>query len=159
MRPITPIVTMIAMVGLAACDQVEPAILTVSMPDCTFRGATEMEPGEASLSLSLNGLGEARAMIVEIEGDHTYDELVAHLEQGGASDGTPDWARPVIDVELSDIDGMGATADHADLEEGDYAVICVDLATGTARAPSSLQVAEPVGESDSLRRGERGRRP
>lgn len=159
MRSIAPVVTLMAMTALAACGQVEPVILTVSMPDCTFRGATEMEPGVASLSLSLNGLGTGRVLVVEIEAGHTYDELAAHFEQGGGLDGTADWARPVIDVELSDTDGIGATAESNELGMGDYAVVCVDLTTGTAMTASPLQVAEAVDESDAVRGSDRGQRP
>jgi len=159
MRSIAPVVTLSAIIALAACGQVEPVILTVSMPDCTFRGATEMEPGVASLSLSLNGLGNARAMVVEIEDGHTFDELAAHFEQGGGWEGRPEWTRSVVDVALNATDGVDGTSDSAHLDQGDYAVVCVDLETGTTRAVRPLLVAESVGDSGESRGGDRSQRP
>lgn len=125
---------------LTACGQVEPVILAVSMPDCTYRGATRMVPGEASLSLSLNGLGSARALLVELEDGRTHVELGAHLEQTGGWEDRPDWIRPVIDLELSDADGVDGTEDSSRLAAGDYAVVCIDLETGAARTASPLHV-------------------
>ena len=125
---------------LTACGQVEPVLLAVSMPDCTYRGATQMEPGEASLSLSLNGLGSARALLVELEDGRTYVELGAHLEQAGGWGDRPDWIRPVIDLGLSDVDGVDGREASSRLAAGDYAVVCIDLETGTARAASPLRV-------------------
>jgi len=125
---------------LTACGQVEPVILAVSMPDCTYRGATRMVPGEASLSLSLNGLGSARALLVELEDGRTHVELGAHLEQTGGWEDRPPWIRPVIDLELSDADGVDGTEDSSRLAAGDYAVVCIDLETGAARTASPLHV-------------------
>jgi hypothetical protein len=127
---------------LAACGQVEPVILAVSMPDCTYRGATQMEPGEASLSLSLNGLGSARALLVELEDGHTHVELSAHIDQTDGWEDRPEWIRPVIDLELSDADGVDGTEDSSRLAPGDYAVVCIDLETGTARTASPLHVED-----------------
>jgi len=147
------------LIVVASCSQVEPVLLTVSMPDCTFRGATEMEPGEASLSLSLNGLGNARALVVEIEGEHTFDELVTYFEQDGGWENRPEWTRTVIDIALSDTDGIDGTSGSATFDVGEYAVVCVDLETGASMATSPLLVAESVADSEDGRGGDRGRRP
>lgn len=157
MRRITSIVTLMS--ALVACGQVEPVTLTVSMPDCTYRGPSEMEPGEASLSLTLNGLGSVQALLVELEDDHTYDDLTAHLDRGDGWDDGPDWLRPVIELELSDTEGIDGTADNSRLGEGRYAVVCVDLGTGTARAASPFRVEESVSELDDGRGGDGGRGP
>lgn len=159
MRTIPRSAVLSLLIVVASCGQVEPVLLTVSMPDCTFRGTTEMEPGEASLSLSLNGLGNAKALLVELVGGHSYDELAAHLEQGDEFGGGSKWTSTVIEVELSDTDGIDGIADSTLLDEGEYAVICVDLETGAARAASPLRVAESVYGFENGRGGERGRRP
>lgn len=142
---------------LGACTQVEPVLLAVGMPECTYRGAATMEPGQASLSLTLNGLGRARASLVELADGHSYDELATHFEENGAWEDRPEWLRPVIDVQLSDADGIDGVADNADLDIGHYAVVCVDLQTGTARAAGPLQVADSPGDSGETRGEGRGR--
>lgn len=144
---------------LTACGQVEPVLLTVSMPDCTLRGPMAMQPGEASLSLSLNGLGTAQAALVEPVDGHSHDELAAYLEENGAWEDRPGWLRPVIDLELSDTDGINGIADHADLGVGEYVVVCVDLETGSARVAGVLEVAESADGFENGRGGEGGRRP
>jgi hypothetical protein len=144
---------------LGACGQVEPVLLAVSMPECTFSGAATMEPGEASLSLSLNGLGSARALLLKLDEGRSYDELAAHFEENEAWEDRPVWLRPAIDLELSDTDGIDGIADNADLDAGDYAIVCVDLEDGAARAASLLQVGESVDESDEGRGDDRGQRP
>lgn len=145
--------------SLAACGQVEPVLLSVSMPDCTYRGAATMEPGEANLSLTLNGLGSGRALLAELKDGRNFDELAAHFEQSEDWEERPDWLRLVIDLELSDADGVDGRAGQADLDVGNYAVICVDLESGTAMAASPLLVAESVGDSGDDRGDGRGQRP
>lgn len=115
-------------------------ILAVSMPDCTYQGPVLIEEGEVSLSLTLNGLGESRVLVVELEEGHTFDELEAHLDESENWEDRPPWLRPVIDIELSDAQGIEGTSDTSRLGEGEYAVVCVDQAMGEASAASPLRV-------------------
>lgn len=143
---------------LAACGQVEPVLLSVSMPDCTYLGPVDMEPGDVSLSLTLNGLGNARVLLVELTDNHSYDDLEVQLASGGWED-RPDWSRAMIDIELSDTQGIDGEEGTSTLHEGEFAVVCIDLSAGVARVASPLSVEESVDGLDDDRHGDRGQRP
>jgi len=125
---------------LAACGQVEPVIVSVSMPECTYRGPALMKEGVVSLSLTLNGLGRARVVLVELEDGHEYNEVETRLEQSVDWDRPPEWLRPVIDLQLRDEQGVMGIEDTARLTTGQYAVVCVDEGSGEARPASPLEV-------------------
>lgn len=112
---------------VAACGQVEPVLMHVTMPDCTHQGPTSMVDGELSLSLSLNGLVDAGARLVELTGDRTYSDLESHIDEVSADlSDLPPWAQEVIDLRLSASQGMDGVEDTARVAEGDYALLCVD---------------------------------
>lgn len=124
----------------AACGQVEPVILAVSMPECTYGGPVAMSEGEASLSLTLNGLGHSRVVVAELTDGHSYDELESHFDTLGDWSVRPEWLRTTMVVELSDAQGLAGAESSARLHEGEYAVVCIDLTTDMVRAASPLQV-------------------
>jgi len=99
-----------------------------------------MREGVVSLSLTLNGLGKARVLLVELEEDHTYDEVEAVFAEGPGWEGRPEWMQSVIDLELSDAQGVAGVAETSRLTEGQYAVVCVDEISGDARPASPLEV-------------------
>jgi hypothetical protein len=112
---------------LAACGQVDPVLMHVTMPDCTYQGATSMVEGEVSLSLSLNGLADAGARLVELGGDHTYADLESHVDAVSPDlDDLPEWADDVIDLRLADFEGMEGVEAAARVGEGGYALLCID---------------------------------
>ncbi len=121
--------TIVAVLSLmvAACGQVEPVIMTLAMPDCVYQGPSEMHPGEAQLTMTLNGIGEWGSALVKITGDHTYKELREHVETVSDVWGRrPDWVRPVITLSLSDADAVDGVDGRADVDKGAYAVVCLD---------------------------------
>lgn len=122
-----PWVAAVLILVVTACGQVEPVLAHVTMPDCTYQGPTSMEEGEISLSLSLNGLADAGVVLVELVDDTTYDDLATHIETvtDQLSD-LPPWVEEIIDLRLSDFEGVGGVESSADLSAGDYGVICVD---------------------------------
>lgn len=132
---------------LAACGQVDPVIMHVTMPDCTYQGATSMLEGEVSLSLSLNGLADAGARLVELTGDHTYADLKSHLEVVSPNlDELPEWADDVIDLRLADFEGKEGVEDTARVPDGDYALLCIDYpydgGEPTVRLATPLEVRD-----------------
>lgn len=122
-----PCIAAVLTLVVAACGQVEPVLAHVTMPDCTYQGATSMQEGEISLSLTLNGLANAGVVLAELDGDNTYDELANHIDAGsnGLSD-LPTWVDEVIDLRLSDFEGVEGVESSAELVAGSYALICVD---------------------------------
>lgn len=125
---------------LAGCGQVEPVLLKVSMPDCTYQGPSSMRAGEASLSLGLNGLGDARVLLVALTGGHSYQELSEEFDSNAEWAARPDWIEAVLDVELGDDQGVSGMEETTELTDGRYAIICVDQTTGTAQTASPLEV-------------------
>ena len=110
-----------------ACGQVEPVLAHVTMPDCTYQGATSMEQGGISLSLTLNGLADAGVMLAELAGDKAHDDLTTHIDEvSDALSDLPTWVESVIDLRLSDFEGVEGVESSADLSPGNYSVICVD---------------------------------
>jgi len=131
----THLVLVVAVIALAACGQVEPVTMAVTMPDCVYQGQNQMTEGEVSLSLALNGITDATVILVELTGEHTYDELRGTLESG-----IPDWARSVAEIELSSSDALDGVEDTVALTSGSYALICVD--DSGARLATSLVVRD-----------------
>jgi hypothetical protein len=111
--------------SLTACGQVEPVLMTVSMPDCTFAGTDSMEEGRARLGLTLNGIGEWGAALVALDRNHTFDDLVAENESSDTLNDLPSWARTVIELRLSEDDAVDGVDVERVLDPGGYAVICV----------------------------------
>lgn len=112
---------------VAACGQVEPVLAQITMPDCTYQGATTMKEGEISMSLTLNGLANAGVVLARLGGANSYDDLARHVDS--VSDelaDLPSWTETMIDLRLSDFEGVDGVEGSADLEAGSYAVICVD---------------------------------
>lgn len=132
----------VSVIVVTACGQVEPVLLRVGMPECSYQGPSTMSEGEASLSLTLNGLGRARVLLVELTEGHTYDELVSHFESSEEWLDRPDWIYPVLDVELDDAEGVDGKSEKLDLEAGEYAVVCVDRDNETVEVASPLQVRD-----------------
>ena len=122
---------------LSACGQVEPVTMAVSMPDCVYQGQNQMLEGEVSVSLSLNGITQAGAVLAEIVGDHTYAELGEALEETGK---IPSWARTVVELALSSAEALEGVEEQVDLAQGLYALICVD--DSGVRTATSLVVRE-----------------
>lgn len=112
---------------VAACGQVEPVLAHVTMPDCTYQGATSMEEGEISLSLTLNGLADSGVVLAELADGNTYDDLANHFDAvSNELSELPAWVEPVIELRLSDFEGVEGVEESAGLEAGSYAMICVD---------------------------------
>lgn len=120
----------VAAVAVAACGQVEPVLMTVSMPDCTFRGADTMDEGRARLGLTLNGIGEWGAALIALDRDHTFDDLEVENEASNRVDDLPSWARTVIDLRLSEDDAVDGVDVERVLDPGRYAVVCVYPSSG-----------------------------
>ena len=142
MRRVPCIAAVLALV-VAACGQVEPVLAHVTMPDCTYRGATTMEEGEISLSLTLNGLANAGVVLVRLDGDKGYDDLAGHIDS--VSDelaGLPNWVETLIDLRLSDFEGVDGVEGSAGLEAGSYALICVDYPYDDG--PPLVRLATPL---------------
>lgn len=135
--------TGILALALVACGQVEPVLLPVSMPECIYSGPAVMEEGSASLSLRINGLGEAAVLVVGIEDGHEVEDLATHLTD--VSDQwteRPDWLSTRVEVRLSSAEGLSGREKTVQLRPGQYAVVCVDH-TGEgspARLGGPLQV-------------------
>ncbi|MGD2060845.1 MAG: hypothetical protein PVF87_08280 [Acidimicrobiia bacterium] len=142
-----PWIAAVLIVILAACAQVEPVLLQVTMPDCTYMGETSIEEGEISLSLRLNGLADAGVLVAELSGEHAYGDLATHVEE--ISDelaDLPTWAETVVDLRLSDSEGIDGVERSARLSEGDYAVICVDYPYD--QGPPLVRLAAPLTVED-----------
>jgi hypothetical protein len=142
-----PWIAAVLLLVVAACGQVEPVLAHVTMPDCTYQGATSMKEGEVSLSLSLNGLADAGVILGAIGAEHTYRDLETHL--AGVSDeleDLPEWLEGVIDLRLSDAQALDGVEDTVRVRAGSYAVICVDYpydgGEPVVRLATSLDVAE-----------------
>lgn len=113
------------------------------MPDCTYLGPTSIEKGEISLSLKLNGLSDAGVLLAELSGEHSYADLVTHIEE--TSDelaDLPTWVETVIDLRLSDFEGVDGIEGSARLFDSDYALICVDYPYD--REPPVVRAAAPL---------------
>lgn len=126
-----------ALVLVSACGQVEPVTVAVSMPDCVYRGAERMREGIASVSLTLNGIADVGATLVLVEEGRTYVELIDVLTNTGE---IPTWASPVVELEMSNDDGVDGVEETVSLEAGTYALLCVD--NSGVRPASSLTVRE-----------------
>lgn len=111
--------------AVVACGQVEPVLMTVSMPDCTFQGSDRMTEGRARLGLTLNGIGEWGAALVVLEDEKTFADLMAEAGESRRLDHLPNWARGVIELRLSDADAADGVDAERVLDEGTYAVLCV----------------------------------
>lgn len=128
---------------LAACGQVEPVLLHLSMPDCTYQGTTSMVEGEVSLSLSLNGLADAGARLVELTDENTYAELETHVEDVSADvDRLPEWIEDVIDLRLADFEGVDGVQGTDRVGPGSYALLCIDYPYDETAA--TVRLATPV---------------
>ena len=127
-----------------ACGQVEPVLIHVTMPDCTYQGSREMSEGEVSLSLSLNGLADAGAVLAAIGEEHTYENLEAHLtDVSNELEDLPDWVEDVIDLRLSDAQALDGVEDTARVAAGTHALLCVDYPYEDGRTPT-VSVAGPL---------------
>ncbi|HET9259115.1 MAG TPA: hypothetical protein VFP42_03180 [Acidimicrobiia bacterium] len=134
MQPIQRLVV-VAVLLISACGQVEPVTVAVSMPDCVYRGADRMRAGDASVSLTLNGIADAGATLVLIEDTHGYSELVEVLHETGQ---VPTWVESVVELELSPDDGIDGVEETVTLDAGTYALLCVS--DDGVRPASSLTV-------------------
>ncbi len=130
---------------LAACGQVEPVLLAVGMPGCAYQGPASMREGEVSLSLTLNGLGDVGAAVVALGDDNTYEELQTFLATDTPWEARPGWVAPVIELRLDDTEGLDGVEGTAQLDEGSYAVVCIDHpydqedSRATAASPLSVK--------------------
>lgn len=136
MQPIQRL-AVVAVLLISACGQVEPVTVAVSMPDCVYRGADRMREGDASVSLTLNGIADARADLVLIAEGHSYSEFVEVLANTGE---VPTWAEPVVELELSQDDGLDGVEETVSLAAGSYALLCVS--EDGVRPATSLTVRE-----------------
>jgi hypothetical protein len=122
-----PWIAAVVIVLAPGCAQVDPVLAHVTMPDCTYQGTTSMVEGEVSLSLSLNGLVDAGASLVELNEDRTYEDLESHVEEVSADlDDLPAWVEGVIDLRLADFEGREGVEDTERVSEGSYAILCID---------------------------------
>ena len=86
-----------------------------------------MEEGVVSLSLSLNGLADSGVILAEMTSERTYEELETHLSEVSTGLGDlPSGVDVVIELRLSDTEGLDGIRDEARLRTGDYALLCVD---------------------------------
>jgi len=143
------IVALVAFPALVlSCGQVDPVIMTVAMPDCVYQGPISIMEGNVRLSLTLNGLGDAGAGLVRFPGDETYDSLVDHLGKvSDRWDDLPSRVEPLVELRLSDREGVDGVEETTRLDAGRYAVICIDHpydgSDAIARLATSLEVAGP----------------
>ena len=132
---------------VAACGQVEPILMPVSMPECIYGGPSSMKEGTARLSLSLNGLGEAGVALIRLSGDKTYDDLVEHLGSlSGAWDRRPDWVTTEMELSLDDGQGLDGVEETRSLDEGDYAIVCFGYPDGADAEVSPAAALEVSGD-------------
>ncbi len=133
--------------GLVACGQVEPVVVTVSMPDCIAQAPPTMRAGNARMSLTLNGLGDSGAALVQLKDDHTYSELVDQFKSDNRWEHRPDWVSPKLELRLDSADGLDGVDKTVYLVAGDYAVVCIDHpydgSDDTAQAAARLEVKAP----------------
>lgn len=122
MRYVSGLVLLLAVV---ACGQVEPVLMALSMPDCTYSGPDSMDEGRARLSLTLNGIGEWGAALVVFEDDHEFSELELVAEESPLLADLPEWVRVVVELRLSDDGGREGTDAERVLEAGEHAVLCI----------------------------------
>lgn len=132
----------VLLVTLAACGQVEPVLFAVSTPDCAHSGATSMKEGEARLILTLNGLADAGLTLVELTGDHEYQDLVEHLSNTPQWDRSPPWVSEVASLRIEDGLGVDSVEETLHLDAGAYALVCLDHPTNGAGA--TAQPAAPL---------------
>jgi hypothetical protein len=121
--------------ALAACGQVEPVTMAISMPDCVYQGANTMRAGVVSVSLTLNGIDSASVVLGEIIDDHTYDELGEHLDTSSA---IPTWLDPRLQLDLSTDDGVSGVSKMRFLSPGTYALVCVDESGPRPASPMTV---------------------
>lgn len=125
--------------AVVGCGQVEPVLLSVSMPDCVYQGTNRMRAGEVALSLTLNGIADAGVLLVELTDG--YDDLERYLE--APSSGLPPWGDVILELELSSAEGIDGVAGTRELQSGKYALVCVDDPGGpneTFRAATPIEV-------------------
>lgn len=113
----------VSLLVVTACGQVEPVLLPVSMPECIAQGPDSMREGSVSVSLTVNGLGEARVDLLELTGGHSYEDLTDAVAVQGQ---VPEWAIGVLSLELGPSEGVDGVSDEVRLDEGEYAIACLD---------------------------------
>lgn len=131
--------------SLTACGQVEPVLVRVSMPDCAHQGATSMEEGEMSLILTLNGLGDAGLVLVELADDREYADIVEHLRENPRWSGPPSWTSEVTSLRIEGGIGIDSVEETLRLAAGRYALVCVDRSTeegALAQPAAQLEVRD-----------------
>lgn len=130
-------------VALVACGQVDPVLMPVGMPECIYRGPSSMGAGNASVSLNLNGIGDAGVVLARLTGQETHVDLERHLESvEGRWEDRPDWIDGLVELRLDSGQGVDGVEETVSLPEGDYALICVDYSgpEPTARIASAITV-------------------
>lgn len=134
----------LAVATLAACGQVEPVTLAVSMPDCVATVPSAMREGDASVSLTLNGLSDSGVALVRLDGERTHDDLTAHFERNNRWSSRPPWAVVVVELRLDAGQGLDGVEETVTLDEGSYAMVCIDhpydAAEATARVAAPMEV-------------------
>lgn len=119
----------------AACGQVEPVLMPVSMPECIYQGPSSMSIGNASVSLTLNGIGDAGVALVRLVDDETHSDLEAHLATiGDRWADRPEWVTTVLELRLDSSQGLDGVDETMTLQAGSYAVVCIDHTGGDATA-------------------------
>lgn len=119
------VASLLVLLATTGCGQVEPVLVTVSMPDCAHTGATTMDVGELRVILTLNGLGSAGLMLVELDAERAYQDLVDELENGSGDGSFPPWVTEVVSLQIEDGTGVDSVAETFDIEEGQYALVCL----------------------------------
>jgi hypothetical protein len=118
-------VASLLVLATTGCGQVEPVLVTVSMPDCAHTGATTMDVGELRVILTLNGLGSAGLMLVELGDERGYQDLVDELENRSGDGSVPPWVTEVVSLQIEDGTGVDSVAETVDIEGGQYALVCL----------------------------------
>ena len=138
------VILSLIMVSIAACGQVDPVVLAVSMPDCITQGPSAMRAGNLRLSLTLNGLADSGLALVELTGEEGYQDLVRHFEGADLWEDRPSWVSPLVELRLDPSQALDGVEETTRLEEGRYALVCIhhpyDGSSATARAAAPLEV-------------------
>lgn len=143
MRPRHRLLLFSILLTLTACGQVEPVIVAVGMPECSSSGVASMREGRLSLSLTLNGIAHSGVVLAELIEDHSYDDLEEHVAtRSDLWEQRPEWVKVRAELELSTSEGIDSAEETIFVEEGDYAIVCIDHEneTGTMRVEAPLEV-------------------
>lgn len=98
-----------------------------------------MREGDVRLILRLDGLGDAGLVLVELTGDRDYEDLAEQLAATPLWSGPPSGTIEVASLRIEDGTGTDGVEETLAIDEGTYAVVCVDHSStdGPAARPAA----------------------